>query len=334
VARRPPSRRAGPERGPPVKLLVTGAGGFLGRAVLSAAEHRGDQVRAVLGPADADLGPQPAVAGVARVDLDGGGAADHLAELAGGVDAVVHLAGLASVASSFDDLAAHLRVHVGGTGAVIEGARRAGAGRLVYVSSAEVYGRPSRSRVVEADPPAPRSPYGAAKVGAEALVGAACRAWGFDAVVLRPSSIYGPGARRSSVLGTIVEQALAGGDVLVGDLAPVRDYCYVADVAEAVLRAAARPWDAAGKPREPLVCNIGSGTGTSVAGLAQAVVALVGTGARVALRDAHDRPGSADIPELVPDVSRAARDLGWLPSTPLRYGLRLTLDAWASEDGS
>ena len=112
----------------------------------------------------------------------------------------------------------------------------AGVTRFVHASSAEVYGAPAVEvdLVPESAPLVPRSPYGAAKVGAEAVVGATSRTTGLDAVVLRPFSVFGPGMRRSSLLGTILEQVGRGGPVLLLDPSSVRDHCYVDDVADAV----------------------------------------------------------------------------------------------------
>jgi UDP-glucose 4-epimerase len=306
-----------------VRILVTGAGGFLGNAVLRHGARLGCELRAHLGP--------PGYEGLATgLDIDTVHAdiadADALGSLAAGVAAVIHMAGPAAVAASFDGAAEYLRAHVLGTETVVRLCRTFGIARLVYVSSAEVYGTPARSPVAEDAPLRPRSPYGAAKAGAESVVGAAVRADGLDAVVLRPFSIYGPGMRSDSVMGTIVAQALAGDEIQLFDTAPIRDFCLVDDVADAVWRACL----ARSPATPPRTYNIGSGRGTSIAELARAALEALGKRGRVVRRTGRDRPEVADVTELVADVAAARRDLDWEARTPLEAGLRNTLDAWKS----
>ncbi len=249
--------------------------------------------------------------------------------MADGVDVVIHVAGPPSVAASFADPIEFLRAHVLGTATIVQLCQDLSIPRLVYVSSAEVYGRPRRNPVDEREPLAPRSPYGAAKVGAESIISAAT-ATGLDAVVLRPFSVYGPGTRRDSVLGVILEQALAGESIVLRNLDGIRDYCYVGDLADAVWRAATA--DLAGRH----TFNIASGRGTRVDELAWATLAArhgaVPTGATVEARPGPeaDRPSAADLAELVADVGQARDDLGWQATTPLSAGLALTLDWYAN----
>jgi len=254
---------------------------------------------------------------------------EALRPMAEGVDVVIHLAGPPSVAASFADPVEFLRAHVLGTATIVRLCQELGIPRLVHVSSAEVYGRPHHNPVGELEPLAPRSPYAAAKVGAESIIGAATRAGGLDAVILRPFSVYGPGARRDSVLGLILEQALAGDSIRLRKLDGVRDYCFVADLAAAVWRAATV--ELAGLH----TFNIASGRGTRVDELAMTTLTArhgrVPEGASVEARPgpADDRPSEADIHELVADVSRARDELGWQATTPLVDGLALTLDWFA-----
>ncbi len=240
------------------------------------------------------------------------------------------------MAASFAAPTEFLRAHVLGTAAVVQLCQELGIPRLVHVSSAEVYGRPRRNPVGETESLAPRSPYAAAKVGAESVIGAATRATGLDAVILRPFSVYGPGARRDSVLGLILQQAVEGDRIRLRKVDGVRDYCYVGDLADAVWRAVALGIDGLS------TFNIASGTGTRVDDLARAtLVARDGAlpeGASVeawpnVLADQPgaeaDRPSAADIGELVADVSRARDELGWQATTSLVDGLARTLE-WYS----
>ena len=196
-----------------MKALVTGAGGFIGAAVLARAPRAVDELRVHIGPADDPTRLPPDLARI-RCDIAD---AETWAALARDVDVLIHLAGPASVADSFGDAPEFVRAHVLGTEAALRVALDAGIPRFVHASSAEVYGAPEANPVPESAPLRPRSPYGAAKVGAEALVGATNRTGGPDAIVLRPFSVYGPGMRRSSLFGTILDQVARGGDVTLHD---------------------------------------------------------------------------------------------------------------------
>ncbi|MFH1466113.1 MAG: SDR family oxidoreductase [Pseudomonadota bacterium] len=240
----------------------------------------------------------------------------------GGVAGVVHLAGPPSVAASLDDPAGCARAHVVGTATLLDALRRhAPHAPLVYVSSAEVYGQPPCSPVGEACPCAPRSPYGAAKLGAEALVRAAHRAWGIDARILRPFSVYGPGAHPASLVSELLAQAVTPGvrALRLRDGRPVRDLCHVQDVAGAILAALEAPL-AEGVP----TWNVGSGRGVAAGEIARILAVLAGPDVGVEDGGAA-RPAGAEIHELVADIMAIRRDLGWEPRIGREAGLAALL---------
>ena len=302
-------------------VVVTGAGGFVGPHVVRCLRARGAVIRAISSAPGRTSAPLPADVETLTVDVTDG---VSIIEAIRGADAVVHLAGDASVRASLSDPGATLDVHVGGTVNVLEACRRSGIGRFVYASSAEVYGRPDHNPVAEDAPLRPMSPYGAAKAAAECAVRAWSSTYGIASVILRPFSVYGPGVAPGSLVGTIVRQALSRGDIIVADMRPVRDYVYVADLANAIASACQR--DA----QDSLTLNLGSGIGTSVGALAEIVAAICASGPVV--EDAsRRRPEAMEIFELVADVRRLRAALGHLAPTPLAHGLELTVESMLSE---
>lgn len=303
-------------------MLVTGAGGLVGTATCRRLVAAGVMVRALVGPPGRP--GLPALPALPETESRWADVTD-LAECRRAVvdaGAVVHLAGPPSVAASFRSPVEYARSHVVGTATLLEACRDTGVRRMVYISSAEIYGCPQRSPVSEEAPAAPRSPYAAAKLGAEAMVTTLAPALGLPAAVLRPFSVYGAGSPPTSLVGRLVRQVLAEPEVHLGDLRPVRDYLYVDDLADAVVRALTAPLPAAVR-----AYNAGSGVGTSVGELAAAALAAARRRAPVRQAPGHDRAAGVDIPELVADTARASAELGWAATTPLDIGLRAVCEA-------
>jgi len=299
------------------RITVTGAGGFLGPVVVDALARQGARVQAIIGPPGEPARIPHGAAYVAQADICDTAA---LAKLVADVDAVVHLAGPASVAASFQDPARTVRVHAEGTAAVLQACHAGGVRKLVYISSAEVYGQPLRSPVSEQHPLGARSPYAAAKIGGEKLIEAWGHAFGLRAVILRPFSIYGPGASPESLIPRIIGMARRGLPVVLRNLKPVRDYCFVTDVAEAVALACSV------QRSELDIFNIGTMRGTSVQRVADLILEVLGVSCPMRADGDRDRPGKSEIYELIADNRRAREVLGWQSAVPLETGLRMTID--------
>lgn len=299
-------------------VCVTGAGGFIGSAVVAALHAEGARIRALTGPPGVPPASLPDGVDLLHCDiLD----AESLRMPFKGADVIVHAAGLPSVRESFGLSAKYMSTHAVGTATVDEVMRAVGTRRIVYVSSAEVYGHSTLSRVAEDGPVEALSPYAAAKLGAEYVLQASARSFGTCGYILRPFSVYGPGQGRATVLGTILDQASRGNLVILEDLKPVRDYCYVGDLAEAIV-AACR-----GEAVGMTTLNVGSGVGTSVGELAAAVGAALGRKLTVCERAMRERPAEAEIYRLVADIARIERELGWQPQHALSSGIARTVRA-------
>jgi GDP-4-dehydro-6-deoxy-D-mannose reductase len=240
---------------------------------------------------------------------DAGAVADAVARTS--PDAIYHLAGVTRPGGGEGEN--FCRVNVLGTRNVLAAvARHAPRCRVLVVSSAYAYGA-RRGPIEETAPLEPRDEYGASKAAAE-LVTRMFVARGVDAVVARPFNHSGPGQPPDYLLPSLVEQfaAIAAGRrepvLRLGNLDAVRDFSDVRDVVRGYVRALE------GAPAGA-VLNFGSGRGVPVRELVERVGTAAGVAARIEIEPSRIRPD--DPPELVADIGRAARELGWRPEIPL-----------------
>lgn len=299
------------------QIAITGAGGFIGSRVTASLAASGCEVAALVGAPDDVVQDPPASVRALRADITNEAI---LAELVDGCETVVHLAGPPSVGASFDDPQRYVRAHVAGTTAVLRACQNANVRRFVYVSSAEIYGNAGLEPVDETARPDPRSPYAAAKLAAEEMIRAFIHFSRFSACILRPFSVYGPGQSQYALVQKIVRQARNDDAIRLADLKPVRDYCYVDDVTEAICTACSVDVDGVA------AINIASGIGTTVRALAEMVLAQVGKTLAIEQNGALTRPQGADIFALVANIEAARRILGWSPRTSLALGLQRVIE--------
>lgn len=304
------------------KLVVTGAGGFLGRHVLARFGERPWSVWSFCGQES----EKQSIEALSQRTIVGGILEENLVDRwIEGSDAVVHLAGPPFVGESFQQPMKYAKVHILGTIAVVQACLRHRVRRLVYVSSAEVYGRGGTDDVTEDQPTRPQSPYASAKATAEQLISHMVSDSDMSVVILRPFSVYGPQGHQAALIPTIIRQVHTGDRVELANLAPIRDYCHVDDVARAV--ECAVECDVEGV----VPINIGSGTGNSVRELAEIALRVARRDLPVVQRSASDRPRQNDIDRLVASIERAAQVLDWYPQIGIEDGLQQLLHECNSE---
>lgn len=294
-----------------MRVLITGVAGFLGRHLARGLREHGWQVAGTV------LEERAALAEIEELAAD----VTEPAALRSAVErwapeAIVHLAGLTHVGTSWRQMPEYYRVNVEGTANVLDAA----AGRRVlFASSAEVYGRVAEDEqpLAETRPVAPRSPYALTKAAAELLTRRA------DSVVVRSFNIVGPGQAESFALPSFAGQlaAIARGEsqptLRVGNLEARRDFVHVADAVRAFRLLLER-----GKAGE--VYNLGGGRAHSIAETLRRLMAVSGVEAEVEVDPERLRP--VDVPLLEADTTRL-RSLGWEPRKTLDDALR---DLWES----
>jgi nucleoside-diphosphate-sugar epimerase len=304
-----------------MRALVTGGAGFIGSHLVDALLARGDEVVVLDNLATGRLDNLAGAAAFVEGDVADPRA---VATALGGCEVVFHQAALGSVARSVDHPLASDESNVRGTLAVLDGARRAGARRVVLASSSSVYGGARRVPTAETAPLAPRSPYAVTKLAGEHYARVHWELHGLETVALRYFNVFGPRQRLdgpyAAVIPLFVDALLRGESPVVhGDGGQSRDFTFVADAVQANLRAAAVPADAcAGR-----AFNVGRGEPVTLLDLLGLVAAKVG----VAPIAVHGAARAGDVRRSHADIGAARRDLGYAPTVPLAEGLARTV-AW------
>jgi GDP-4-dehydro-6-deoxy-D-mannose reductase len=304
-----------------VKVLVTGADGFVGRHLVRRLAREGHRIVAACRPG----GPAPDWGGarVTTVPLELTDDRSVRDAAASGPDAVVHLAAVASNREANADPGRAWTVNAAGTARLAEALGR--ETRLLLISSGEVYGAGAGAPRRESDPIAPSSPYAASKAGAELAALEVWRRTGLPVIVARPFTHTGPGQETRFVLPAFVarmREAKASGasKVPCGNLAPIRDLLDVRDVVEAYLLLLRD-----GSPGETY--NVARGEGWSVGEFFDRLAGMVGVRVEPELDPALAR--ASDIPHLVGDPTKLRRATGWMPARSLEQTLRGLVDAEA-----
>jgi NAD dependent epimerase/dehydratase len=311
------------------KVLVTGAGGFIGSHLVERLVGEGAQVRALVRyNSRGDLGllellPPETFQALEVVSGDLRDLAAML-EVCRGVETVFHLGALIAIPYSYLRPAEVAETNVMGTLNVLLAARERGVGRVVHTSTSEVYGTAQRVPIDESHPLQGQSPYSASKIGADKLAESFYRSYELPVVTLRPFNTYGPRQSARAVIPTIITQALTQDAIHLGNLQARRDLTYVSDTVEGFLRAAQVP----GVEGETF--NLGTGAEVSIGDLAQTILDLVERPLRIEVDPARLRPEKSEVQRLLSDNRLAGERLDWRPQVDLQTGLARTI-AWIQD---
>jgi nucleoside-diphosphate-sugar epimerase len=272
------------------RVLVTGAGGFIGTPLVRALADRYDVV-----PLSGD---------------DGDIALPETLSKLPPVDHVFHLAGRTFVPASWEDPSEYIRTNVVGTANVLAYCRRVSA-TLTFVS-AYIYGRPERLPISENATPKPNNPYALSKYLGEQLCDFAARYQGARVTVIRPFNVYGPSQPAHFLIPSIVEQVRNGKEIRIKDRKPKRDYIHLDDLVRLLMATI----DHAGEPYR--VVNAGTGESYSVEAIVQLIQEAAGTALSVV---DEETPRYEELDDVRADITAARRIFGWSPQISMATGI-------------
>lgn len=300
--------------------LVTGGAGFIGSHLVEALTASGKQVRVLdnfstgIRENLAPIRPAPAI-------IEGDVAdPEAVARAVDGVKLVFHLAALASVQFSVENPVASQRACDTGTVHVLDAARRANVRRVVYAGSSSAYGVPAGEVQTEDEPLRPLSPYAAAKLAGELYTQAFAATYGLETVRVRFFNVFGPRQRADSPYSGVIALFTAAvsrgrAPTIFGDGLQSRDFVYISDAVQALVLASTVEGVSGS------VYNVGTGRRITILDLVASMNRLLGTN----LQAQHQPARAGDVRHSCADISRARRELGYVPRVPFDEGLAQTL---------
>ncbi|HBB35120.1 MAG TPA: NAD-dependent dehydratase [Cyanobacteria bacterium UBA8803] len=303
------------------KVLVTGAGGFIGSHLGEALIETGAQVTAMLHYNSQNswgnlelLSPQHR----AELNIVAGNIedSDFVARQVKNNQVVFHLAALIAIPYSYIAPRSYVRTNIEGTLNVLEAARNFEIERVVHTSTSETYGTAIYTPIDENHPLQGQSPYSASKIGADKIAESYYSSFGLPVSTIRPFNTYGPRQSARAVIPTIISQALTQKEIRLGSLDPVRDLTYVKDTVRGFIKVAESE-QTIGK-----VTNVGCGKGITIGDLAKTILSLMGSEKPIVLDQDRVRPSTSEVFKLICDNSKALERMDWQPQYSLEAGLQ------------
>tara|TARA_E500000331_G_scaffold353186_1_gene403347 strand:- start:1854 stop:2837 length:984 start_codon:yes stop_codon:yes gene_type:complete len=310
------------------RVLVTGAGGFIGSHLAEALVEAGAKTRAFvlynsLGSREwLDISPL-----ASEMEIFSGDICDNSTVAASmkGIDIVFHLAAMIAIPYSYIAPRSYVQTNILGTLNVLQSARESGVTRVVHTSTSEVYGTAQKVPIDESHPLRGQSPYSASKIGADKMAEAFGCSYQLPIVTIRPFNTYGPRQSSRAVIPTIISQCLSDNIITLGNISSTRDFTFVTDTVRGFLAAAEVP-SAIGQ-----TINLGVGREISIENLTQKIARLIKANVQIVADTRRFRPSDSEVDRLLSDNTKALTILGWQPETSLHQGLQATIQ-WVQEN--
>lgn len=311
------------------RILITGAGGFIGSHLAEKCLDSGARVRAFVHYNSrnhwgwlegGDIGKRcEVVCGDIR-DFD------SVNRAVKDCDLIFHLAALIGIPYSYVSPLAYIRTNIEGTYNVLEACRQQPPQTIVITSTSEVYGTARYTPIDEQHPVIGQSPYSASKIGADQMALSYFRSFSLPVKIARPFNVFGPRQSARAVIPSIIIQLLNGKKTLpIGNLTPTRDFTYVKDTAAGLLAIASCD-QLTGE-----VTNIGTGREISIENLARLIAKTLGVDVQFSIEKQRVRPKASEVNRLLCDNSKILKFTSWKPACNLESGIEKTT-AWIREN--
>lgn len=307
------------------KVLVTGAGGFIGSHLTERLFELGAKIRAfVRYTSRADEGFIKYFSDDLRKHMDivygDIRELETVVKAMDGVDIIFNLAALVGIPYSYIHPQEVIEANTIGTLNVLMAARDLGVEKLVQTSTSEIYGTARYVPINEDHPKQPQSPYSASKIAADAIALSFYHSFDLPVAVIRPFNTYGPRQSDRAVIPSIISQALTKDRLTLGNTTPTRDFTFVTDTAEGFIKVAES------EKSVGMEINIGSGQEISIEDLIRKIISLVGRDVVIEHDKERIRPARSEVERLCADNTSARNILGWSPNVSLTHGLEETIN--------
>lgn len=305
-------------------ILVTGAGGFIGSHLVEGLLKTGANVRAFIRyTSEGRIGNLKYIDGEnENLEIVMGDLKDPYAckNAMKDIDIVFHLASVISIPYSYKNPREYFDNNVYFILNILQAAQELDTKAVIHTSTSEVYGTAEKVPISETHPLKAQSPYSASKIAADKVAESFYRAFDSPVVTIRPFNTYGPRQSVRAVIPTIITQALSQKAVLLGDLRPTRDFLYVKDTVRGFIEIAENAEKLFG-----MTLNLGTGIEVSIEKLAQMIIKVTESSAKVVFDATRIRPTKSEVNRLCADISLAKKHLNWNPEVKLEDGLRETV---------
>jgi dTDP-glucose 4,6-dehydratase len=311
------------------KVLITGAGGFIGSHLTELCVSQGMKVKAfVRYNSRNNWGWLEEIACLKNIEVVTGDIRDYdsVFHAMKGCDTVFHLAALIGIPYSYVSPQAYIKTNVEGTYNILQSAKELGLKNVIVTSTSETYGTAQYVPIDEKHPAVGQSPYSASKIAADQLAISYYRSFGLPVKIVRPFNTYGPRQSARAVIPTIITQILAGArELKLGNTAPTRDFTFVEDTARGFV-AVAEAKRLAGE-----AVNLGTGTEISIKDLAVKIADLLGKKVKISSDIRRMRGKKTEVERLCCDNAKVKAHTDWVPEYMLDAGLKETI-AWVKQN--
>jgi len=310
------------------KVLVTGAGGFIGSHLVETLLAKGAGVVAMVrynGRSDWGMLSDLPVESQKSIQVISGDIRDpfFVKKAVEGCDFVFHLAALIGIPYSYIAPADYVSVNIQGTLNVLQACRDEGVTRVIHTSTSEVYGTAQYVPIDEKHPLQGQSPYSASKIGADKIVESYYMSFDLPVVTVRPFNTFGPRQSARAIIPTAISQALIQGKLTIGALNPIRDLTFVKDTVNGFIEVGLSDnAEVVGK-----AINLGTGIGYTIEEVIKSVLRLMGKDdLHIEQMSTRMRPEKSEVMRLVSDNSLSGDLCKWRPKYSLEQGLLETIE--------